>query len=124
MNSPPTDIIHLKLQARQTRNRRSEIFSLVREEIPAKLMMIGDGPDRTAAEWLVKKKQLSQDVIFLGKQNQVQSLLNCADVLLLPSDLESFGLAALEGMACGVPAICSKVGGVPEVLADGVEGFS
>jgi glycosyltransferase involved in cell wall biosynthesis len=66
---------------------------------------------------------LSRDVIFLGKQNQVQSLLNCADVLLLPSELESFGLAALEGMACGVPAVCSKVGGVPEVITDGVEGF-
>jgi N-acetyl-alpha-D-glucosaminyl L-malate synthase BshA len=100
-----------------------EIFALVRKEIPAKLMMIGDGPDRTTAEWLVRQKGLSRDVIFLGKQNQVQSLLNCADVLLLPSELESFGLAALEGMACGVPAVCSKVGGVPEVITDGVEGF-
>jgi glycosyltransferase involved in cell wall biosynthesis len=62
-------------------------------------------------------------VIFLGKQNQVQDLLNCADVLLLPSEIESFGLAALEGMASGVPAICSRVGGVPEVIRDGIEGF-
>ena len=100
-----------------------EIFHIVRKEMPAKLMMIGDGPERTAAEWLVRDKQLTSDVIFLGKQNQVQELLNCADVLLLPSDLESFGLAALEGMACGVPAVCSKVGGVPEVFTDGVEGF-
>jgi len=100
-----------------------EIFALVRKEIPAKLLMIGDGPDRTVAEWLTREKGLSQDVIFLGKQNQVQNLLNCADVLLLPSDLESFGLAALEGMACGVPAVCSNVGGVPEVVRDGVEGF-
>ncbi len=100
-----------------------EIFALVRREIPAKLMMIGDGPDRMAAEWLAREKKVSPDVIFLGKQNQVQDLLACADVLLLPSDLESFGLAALEGMACGVPAICSRVGGVPEVVTDGVEGF-
>jgi N-acetyl-alpha-D-glucosaminyl L-malate synthase BshA len=100
-----------------------EIFHLVRQQMPAKLLMIGDGPERTAAEWLVRDKRLTSDVIFLGKQNQVQELLNCADVLLLPSDLESFGLAALEGMACGVPAVCSKVGGVPEVFTDGVEGF-
>jgi N-acetyl-alpha-D-glucosaminyl L-malate synthase BshA len=100
-----------------------EIFARVRRQIPAKLLMIGDGPDRTIAEWMVREKKIDQDVIFLGKQNQVQDLLNCADVLLLPSDLESFGLAALEGMACGVPAVCSRVGGVPEVLRDGVEGY-
>jgi len=100
-----------------------EIFSLVRRETPAKLLMIGDGPDRTVAEWMVREKNIGNDVIFLGKQNQVQDLLNCADVMLLPSDLESFGLAALEGMACGVPAVCSRVGGLVEVLRDGVEGF-
>jgi L-malate glycosyltransferase len=100
-----------------------EIFEIVRREIRAKLLMIGDGPDRSVAEWMVREKKLGADVIFLGKQNQVQDLLNCADVLLLPSDMESFGLAALEGMACGVPAVCSRVGGVPEVLRDGVEGF-
>jgi L-malate glycosyltransferase len=100
-----------------------EIFHLVRKEIPAKLLMIGDGPERTTAEWMVREKKLTDDVVFLGKQNQVQEFLNCADVLLLPSDLESFGLAALEGMACGVPAVCSRVGGLPEVITDGVEGF-
>jgi N-acetyl-alpha-D-glucosaminyl L-malate synthase BshA len=100
-----------------------EIFARVRREIPAKLLMIGDGPDRAVAEWMVRDKNLARDVIFLGKQNMVQELLNCADVLLLPSDLESFGLAALEGMACGVPAVCSHVGGVPEVIRDGVEGY-
>ncbi len=100
-----------------------EIFELVRREIPAKLLMIGDGPDRTIAEWMVRQKGLACDTIFLGKQNQVQELLNCADVLLLPSEVESFGLAALEGMACGVPPICSRVGGVPEVIRDGVEGY-
>jgi N-acetyl-alpha-D-glucosaminyl L-malate synthase BshA len=100
-----------------------EIFELVRREISAKLFLIGDGPDRTVAEWMVRDKNLVRDVIFFGKQDRVQNLLNCADVLLLPSDLESFGLAALEGMACGVPAVCSKVGGLPEVIRDGVEGY-
>jgi L-malate glycosyltransferase len=100
-----------------------EIFSRVRREIPAKLLMIGDGPDRSRAEWMAREKNLTADVIFLGKQNQVQDLLNCADVMLLPSQLESFGLAALEAMACGVPAVCSQVGGLPEVIRDGVEGY-
>jgi L-malate glycosyltransferase len=100
-----------------------EIFDLVHKQIPAKLLMIGDGPERTTAEWMVRDKGIGDEVIFLGKQNQVQEILNCADVLLLPSDLESFGLAALEGMACGVPAVCSRVGGLPEVITDGVEGF-
>ena len=100
-----------------------EIFALVHKQIPAKLLMIGDGPERTVAEWMIREKGLTKDAIFLGKQNQVQDLLNCADVLLLPSDLESFGLAALEGMACGVPTICSRVGGLPEVVRDGVDGY-
>jgi N-acetyl-alpha-D-glucosaminyl L-malate synthase BshA len=100
-----------------------EIFARVRQEMPAKLLMIGDGPDRTVAEWTARSKNLSADVIFLGKQNHVEDLLCCADVLLLPSDIESFGLAALEGMASGVPPICSRVGGLPEVIRDGVEGF-
>lgn len=100
-----------------------EIFARVRKKIPAKLLMIGDGPDRTAAEWLARDKNLVGDVVFLGKQNQVQDLLTCADVALLPSDLESFGLVALEAMACAVPCVCSKVGGLPEVVEDGVEGY-
>ncbi|HEX5411026.1 MAG TPA: N-acetyl-alpha-D-glucosaminyl L-malate synthase BshA [Terriglobia bacterium] len=100
-----------------------EIFARVRKKIPAKLLMIGDGPDRTSAEWLAREKNLSADVHFLGKQNQVQDLLGCADVALLPSDQESFGLVALEAMACAVPCVCSKVGGLPEVVEDGVEGF-
>jgi N-acetyl-alpha-D-glucosaminyl L-malate synthase BshA len=100
-----------------------DIFATVRAEIPAKLLMIGDGPERTIAEWQVREKGLMKDVYFLGKQNQVQEFLNCADVLLLPSEIESFGLAALEGMACGVPAVCSEVGGLPEVIRNGVEGF-
>ncbi len=99
------------------------IFDRVHRELPSKLLMIGDGPDRAVAEWITREKKLMKDVIFMGKQNQVHELLNCADLLLLPSELESFGLAALEGMACGVPCVCSRVGGLPEVVRDGVDGF-
>ena len=100
-----------------------EIFALMHEKIPAKLVMIGDGPDRGAAEYLARKKKISRDVIFLGKQDQVEQKLGAADLFLLPSDLESFGLAALEAMACEVPVIASNVGGLPEVVTHGVDGY-
>ncbi|MHB8484105.1 MAG: N-acetyl-alpha-D-glucosaminyl L-malate synthase BshA [Candidatus Acidiferrales bacterium] len=100
-----------------------EIFALVREKMPAKLLMIGDGPDHGAAEHLVKQKKLGRDVFFLGKQSRIQDFLGLADVFLLPSDLESFGLAALEAMACEVPVVATNVGGVPEVVTHGVDGF-
>src|SRR3984893_1024974 len=100
-----------------------EIFALVRENAPARLVMMGDGPDRGAAEYTVRKKCLSKDVFFLGKQDRVQEKLGLADVFLLPSDEESFGLAALEAMACEVPVIATKVGGLPEVVTNGVDGY-
>jgi N-acetyl-alpha-D-glucosaminyl L-malate synthase BshA len=100
-----------------------EIFALVREKISAKLVMMGDGPDRGAAEYIVRKKRLTKDVLFLGKQDLVQEKLGMADLFLLPSDLESFGLAALEAMACEVPVIATNVGGVPEVVTNGVDGY-
>lgn len=100
-----------------------EIFALVRERIPAKLVMIGDGPDRGAAEYLVRKKRLGKDVLFLGKQDRVEEKLGLADLFLLPSDEESFGLAALEAMACEVPVIASDVGGLREVVTHGVDGY-
>ncbi len=100
-----------------------EIFARVREKIPAKLVMMGDGPDRGAAEFLVRKKCLSKDAFFLGKQDRVQEKLGLADLFLLPSDEESFGLAALEAMACEVPVVASNVGGLPEVVTDGVDGY-
>jgi N-acetyl-alpha-D-glucosaminyl L-malate synthase BshA len=100
-----------------------EMFALVREKMPAKLVMIGDGPDRGAAEYIVRKKRLSKDVFFLGKQDRIQEKLGVADLLLLPSDEESFGLAALEAMACEVPVIATNVGGVPEVVTHGVDGY-
>jgi len=89
----------------------------------AKLVLIGDGPDRGAAEYLVRKKKLQKDVFFLGKQDNVYEKLAAADLFLLPSQLESFGLAALEAMACEVPVIATNVGGVPEVVEHGVDGF-
>jgi N-acetyl-alpha-D-glucosaminyl L-malate synthase BshA len=100
-----------------------EIFALVRQKIPAKLIMIGDGPDRGAAEYIVRTKGLTKDVCFLGKQDQVDHKLGLADLFLLPSDEESFGLAALEAMACEVPVIATNVGGLPEVVTDGVDGY-
>jgi len=100
-----------------------EIFALLRAKMPAKLVLIGDGPERGAAEYLVRKKKLQKDVHFLGKQDQVYRLLSEADLFLLPSQLESFGLAALEAMACEVPVIATNVGGVPEVIEHGVDGF-
>jgi L-malate glycosyltransferase len=100
-----------------------EIFALVREKIRAKLVMIGDGPDRAAAEYLARKKKLARDVHFLGKQDRVYRLLSQADLFLLPSELESFGLAALEAMACEVPVVATNVGGVPEVIEHGVDGY-
>jgi len=100
-----------------------EIFALVREKMPAKLVLIGDGPDRGAAEYIVRKKKLVRDVHFLGKQDRVYRLLSQADLFLLPSDMESFGLAALEAMACEVPVVASNVGGVPEVIENGVDGY-
>ncbi|MGB7468199.1 MAG: N-acetyl-alpha-D-glucosaminyl L-malate synthase BshA, partial [Candidatus Acidiferrum sp.] len=100
-----------------------EIFAIVRAKMPAKLVLIGDGPDRGAAEYLVRKKRLQKDVIFLGKQDAVYEKLSAADLFLMPSQLESFGLAALEAMACEVPVIATNVGGVPEVVENGVDGY-
>jgi N-acetyl-alpha-D-glucosaminyl L-malate synthase BshA len=100
-----------------------EIFGLVRARMPAKLVMIGDGPDRSAAEYLASRKGLQKDVHFLGKQDSIHEKLGSADLFLLPSQLESFGLAALEAMACEVPVIATNAGGVPEVVENGVDGY-
>jgi N-acetyl-alpha-D-glucosaminyl L-malate synthase BshA len=100
-----------------------EIFDRVRKEIPAKLLLLGDGPDRSPAEWLAVQKGIHEDVIFLGKREQVYEKLAIADVLLSPSELESFGLAALEAMASEVVPVATNVGGVPEVIEHGKSGF-
>jgi L-malate glycosyltransferase len=100
-----------------------DIFALIRAKMPAKLVLIGDGPDRGAAEYLIRKNCLQKDVVFLGKQDQVYEKLCVADLFLQPSQLESFGLAALEAMACEVPVIGTNAGGMPEVVEHGVDGF-
>jgi N-acetyl-alpha-D-glucosaminyl L-malate synthase BshA len=100
-----------------------ELFRQVRESLPAKLLMVGDGPDRAAAEQRITEWGLQGDVVFLGKvKNPVEALM-ISDLFLLPSESESFGLAALEAMAAGVPVIGSNAGGMPEVIRHGVSGL-
>lgn len=99
------------------------IFKIVNDEIPSKLLLIGDGPERSRCEELSRKLGLTADIRFLGKQDAVEELLAVSDLFLLPSASESFGLAALEAMACQVPVISSDVGGIPEVNIDGETGF-
>jgi N-acetyl-alpha-D-glucosaminyl L-malate synthase BshA len=100
-----------------------KIFAQVAREIPGRLVLIGDGPDRSAAEWLAHDLGIHSRVHFMGKQDRVNELLPLADMLLMPSELESFGLAALEAMACKVPSIATRVGGVPELIDDGITGL-
>jgi len=99
-----------------------EVFAQIAKAVPAKLMLIGDGPDRSAAEYLAHRLGVFNQVLFLGKQDNVNELLPLADLMLMPSEMESFGLAALEAMACGVPTIATNVGGVSELIDDGVTG--
>jgi L-malate glycosyltransferase len=100
-----------------------EIFDRVQKQVPSRLLLMGDGPERSRAEWLVSQKGLRKKVEFLGKVDRVIEKLSVADLMLVPSELESFGLAALEGMACEVPAVATNVGGVPEVIEHGRTGF-
>jgi len=98
------------------------IFAGVRKAMPATLVLVGDGPDRDAAEHEVDRLGLKRDVRFLGKVDNVADVLRGGDLFLLPSATESFGLAALEAMACGVPVVASAAGGIPEVVTDGESG--
>lgn len=100
-----------------------ETFARVAREVPSRLMLIGDGPDRSVAEHLALQHGIQDRVHFLGKQDSVQDLLPLGDLMLMPSEMESFGLAALEGMACRVPCIATRVGGVPELVEDSVNGL-
>jgi N-acetyl-alpha-D-glucosaminyl L-malate synthase BshA len=98
-------------------------FAIVLKELPSKLLMIGDGPERQNAEELCRHLGIYHEVRFLGKQEQMDEILSIADLFLLPSSYESFGLAALEAMACGVPVISTNAGGLPEINVQGVTGF-
>jgi L-malate glycosyltransferase len=100
-----------------------DVFARVTKAVPAHLLMVGDGPDRDAAQRFASEQGLGDRVHFVGEQDEVRSLLSIADVFLLPSAQESFGLAALEAMACEVPVVASSVGGLPEVIRHGVNGF-
>ena len=100
-----------------------EVFARVAAALPARLLMIGDGPDRSAAEFLAMRLGVAHRIDFVGKQDNVNELLPLADLMLMPSEMESFGLAALEAMACRVPAIATRVGGVPELIEDTLNGL-
>ncbi len=99
------------------------IFARIRKAMPAVLVMIGDGPDRGEAEREAEQLGVADTVRFLGRLDRVATVLQSSDLFLLPSQSESFGLAALEAMACGAPAVASRVGGLPEVIEDGVSGI-
>jgi N-acetyl-alpha-D-glucosaminyl L-malate synthase BshA len=101
-----------------------EIFKRIHEKVPSKLLMVGDGPDLRETQRVARTLGLGKEVEFLGEQEQVQRLLSAADLFLLPSSSESFGLAGLEAMACEVPVVAARVGGIPEVIEDGVSGFT
>ncbi|GAB2692148.1 N-acetyl-alpha-D-glucosaminyl L-malate synthase BshA [Paenibacillus thermoaerophilus] len=100
-----------------------DIFANVRRRRPAKLLLVGEGPELSKVHCKVRNMGLEDSVVFLGKQDDVAQVISLADVLLLPSEKESFGLVALEGMACGVPTVGSDTGGIPELITHGETGF-
>jgi len=100
-----------------------EVFRRILAKIPARLLLIGDGPESARAQSLVEEYRLEKQVLFLGQQEYVENLLCLGDLFLLPSEQEGFGLAALEAMSSGVPAIATRVGGLPEVVKSGENGF-
>ena len=100
-----------------------KIFYKIQREIPAKLMMVGDGPEKTEAENLCRELDIENKVIFFGNSNEIDQILSYSDLFLLPSETESFGLAALEAMAWSVPVISSNSGGLSEVNFDGISGY-
>ncbi len=101
-----------------------EVAYKVLQEMPVKVMMIGDGPERSKAEARARELDIAEHVQFLGKQDNVYLLLSLSDVFIMPSSLESFGLAALEAMVCGIPCITSNAGGLVELVREGISGFT
>jgi N-acetyl-alpha-D-glucosaminyl L-malate synthase BshA len=101
-----------------------QVFKKVQESIPSKLLMIGDGPERDECERLCETLGIKEKVTFLGKQEAIEEILSVGDLFLMPSETESFGLAALEAMACEVPVISTNTGGLPEVNIHGITGFT
>jgi N-acetyl-alpha-D-glucosaminyl L-malate synthase BshA len=117
-------IIHISNFRRVKRvDQVIRVFAQIRAQIPSCLLMVGDGPERPRCEQMCRELGIWADVRFLGKQEAVEEILSAGDLFLLPSESESFGLAALEALACGVPVISSSVGGLPEVNVDGVTGY-
>jgi N-acetyl-alpha-D-glucosaminyl L-malate synthase BshA len=100
-----------------------EIFDLILKQCPARLLIVGDGPEKRAAKRLIERKGIKSKVQFMGNSDEVHKILCMSDLFLLPSEIESFGLAALEAMACRVPVISTNVGGLPEVNKSGISGF-
>jgi N-acetyl-alpha-D-glucosaminyl L-malate synthase BshA len=100
-----------------------KVFQKIREKIKSKLLLVGDGPERANIEQLCRELHIYNEVRFLGKQDPVEELLSVSDLFILPSETESFGLAALEAMACQVPVISTNTGGLPEVNVNGLTGF-
>lgn len=100
-----------------------KVFAEIVKAMPAKLLLIGDGPERVNIEKLCRELNLCNNITFLGKQNQVEEILSVCDLFLMPSETESFGLAALEAMACELPVISSNAGGIPELNVDGKTGY-
>jgi len=124
--APPDELILMHASNfRPVKNspRVIQVFHAAAAKVPARLVLIGEGPEVQACRRLARELGISDRVVFLGEQQYVEAILPYADVFLLPSDHESFGLAALEAMSCGVPVIATKVGGMPEVIEDGHNGF-
>ena len=99
------------------------VFARINRRLPARLLLVGDGPERGRVQHVAEEERVLEQVLFLGKQNSVIELLSCSDLFLLTSEQEAFGLVALEAMSCGVPVVATRTGGIPEVVTHGESGY-